>query len=73
MRRDGQHVDINDSTRHANVLSVSAVIEQQVFAEVFLMARTVETGLTWRGIQGYDACPFFEAANPGANFFDHSR
>ena len=48
MRRYGQHVDINDAARHANVLGIGAVVKEQVFAKIFLMARAEETGLTRR-------------------------
>ena len=32
-----QHVGFNDAARHANVLGVRAVVEEEIFAEIFLM------------------------------------
>src|ERR1700675_343611 len=45
VRRDSQHVEINNPSWHANVFRGGAIIEQQVFAKIFLMARAVETRL----------------------------
>ena len=58
--RNSQHVEINNAARHANIFGVSSVIEKQVFAKIFLMARTVEARLAWGGIQRDHAHAFLE-------------
>src|SRR5581483_3253525 len=40
--RHGEHVGLNNAPRNADVLSVSAVVKQQVLAQVFLMLGAVE-------------------------------
>ncbi len=68
--RNGQHVGFNDAARNANVFGVSAVVEQQVFAEIFLVLGAVETHAAGRGVQRHHAHALLEAPDVGANFFD---
>ena len=37
VRRDRQHVDLDDAPRNSNVFRISPVVEQQVFAKIGLM------------------------------------
>ena len=38
VRRNHQRVQVNNPPRNADVLGISAVVEQQVFAQIFLVA-----------------------------------
>src|SRR5215471_18282826 len=64
MWRNHQGVQINDAARNTNVLGVSSVVEQEVFAEVFLVTRTVEAGLAWRGVQRHHPHALLKSADP---------
>ena len=68
-----QHVQLNDALGNANVFRISAVVEEQVFAKIFLVFGTVEAGLAGRGIQRHHPHAFFECPNARADFFDHTR
>src|SRR5579864_1687125 len=70
MRWNDQSVQINNATRNTNIFGVSAVVEQQVFAKIFLVARAIEAGLAGSGIQRDYAHAFFESANTRTNVFD---
>ena len=70
--RNHQHVGFDDALGDANVFGVSAVVEQQVFAEVFLMLGAIEAHLAGRRVQSDDAHAFLESVDPGAHLFDHS-
>jgi hypothetical protein len=70
--RDNQHVGIDDAARNPNVFGVSAVVEQEIFAEVLLMFGAVEAHLARRGIQGDDAHAFLESVDTGSYFLDDS-
>ncbi len=48
--RDDQHVGFNDALGNANVFGVSAIVEEEIFAKIFLMLGAVETHLAGRGI-----------------------
>ena len=67
-----QHVGFNNAARNANVFGIGAVIEQQVFAEIFLMLGAVEAHLAGRGIQRHHPHAFFEAAHSVPDFFNHA-
>ena len=69
---NGEHVGFNNAARNANVFGVSAVIEQQVFAEIFLMFGAVEAHLAGRRIQRHYPHALFEAAYTVPDFFNHS-
>ena len=70
--RDDQHVGFNDAARNANVFGVSTVVEEQIFAEVFLMLGAVEAHLAGRGVEGDDAHALLEAIDSGADFLNDS-
>src|SRR5579862_213034 len=61
--RDDQHVGFNDAARHANVFGVSTVVEEQIFAEVFLMLGAVEAHLARGGVEGDDAHALLESVD----------
>ena len=67
-----QHVGFNNAARNANVLGVGAVVEQQVFAEIFLMLGAVEAHLAGRRVQRHHPHALLEAAHAVPDFFDHS-
>ena len=71
MLRDGQHVGVDDAAGNANVFGVSAVVEEQIFAEIFLMLGAVEAGAAGRGVQRDHAHSLAESADVGPNFLDH--
>src|SRR5579872_1057898 len=68
--RNDQHVGFNNAARHANVLSVSAVVEEQVFAEIFLVLGAVKAHLARGGVERDDAHALLEAVNSGSDLFD---
>ncbi len=72
VRRNDQHVQIDDAARDFDVFGVGAVVEQQIFAKIFLMARAVEAHLAGRGIQCDNLHALLESANAGADYFDDS-
>jgi hypothetical protein len=61
--RNGEHVLLNNTTRNANVFGVGTVIEQQIFAEIFLVLGAVKAHLAGRGVQCHHAHAFFESTN----------
>ncbi len=71
--RDNERVLGHDAGRDADVLGVSAVVEEQVLAQVFLFADAPEAGSARRRIQRHHPHPWFEAAHAGAGLMDHSR
>src|SRR5580704_69829 len=72
MRWNRQHVRFNDAARYADVFGICAVVEKQIFAEVFLMLRTVETHPAGSGVESHDAHTPLEPANTGTNFLNHT-
>ena len=70
--RNDQHVGFDDAPGYANVFRVSSVVEEQVFAEIFLMFRAIKAHLARRGIQGDDLHAFLEAVHALADFLDDS-
>src|SRR5882724_2587274 len=46
--RDGEHVQLDDAFGDLDVFGVSTVVEQQVFAKIFLMLGAIEAGLAGR-------------------------
>src|ERR1700722_14993677 len=73
--RDFQHVFGGDATGNAHVLGVSAVVEEQVLAEIFLSAAAMEATQTRSGIGGDHAHADLPAGiytlSDGGNFADH--
>src|ERR1700686_1566757 len=72
-RRHDEHVGLYDAARNSDVLGISAVIEQKIFAKIELMFRTIKTRAARSGVESNHAHAFFEAAHTLANFFDSSR
>ena len=73
VRRNDQHIRFNNAARHTNVLRIGAVVEQKIFAEVFLVLRAVEAHLAGRGVEGYDAHALLKAVDVSPNLLDDSR
>jgi hypothetical protein len=53
--RHFQHVLHHDAAGNAHVFSVSAIIEQKIFAKIFLPAAAVKTAQARRGVRRNDA------------------
>ncbi len=70
--RNDQHVGFDDAARNANVFGVGSVVEEQVFAKIFLVLGAVEAHLARRGIQRDYLHALLEAMNAFADFFDDS-
>ena len=70
--RDHQHVGFDNAPRNADIFGVGSVIEEQIFAEIFLMLGAVETHLAGSGIQCHHAHALLEAVDALANLFDDS-
>ncbi len=70
--RDDQHVGFDDALRDPNVFCVGAIIEEEIFAEIFLMLGAVEAHLARSGVQGYDAHALLETIDPGADFLNYA-
>src|SRR4029077_17062637 len=70
--RNDQHIRFNNAARHTNVLRIGTVVEEEVFAEVFLVLGAVEAHLAGRGVQGYDAHALLEAIDVSTNLLDDS-
>src|SRR5437773_1754838 len=70
--RNDQHVRFNNAARHTNVLRIGAVVEKEVFAEVFLVFGAVKAHLAGRGVQGYDAHALLEAVDVSTNLLNDS-
>src|SRR6266446_2041084 len=51
VRRNGEHVEVNDAPWNADVLGIGTVVEEKIFAEIFLMTRTIEAHLAGRRVQ----------------------
>ena len=73
IRRNYQHVGVNDPPRHADIFRIRSVVEQEIFAKIFLVFRAIEAHLARRGVQRHHPHAFFEAANTMSDFFDYSR
>src|ERR1700722_1313291 len=73
--RDFQHIFGGDATGDAHVLGVSAVVEEQVLAEIFLSATAMKTTQARGGIGGHHAHADLPAGiyalSDGGNFADH--
>ena len=63
---------LNNAPRNADVFGIGAVIEQQVFAEIFLVLGAVEAHLAGRGVQRHHPHALLEAAHARPDFFDHA-
>ncbi len=50
-----EHVFHHDAAGDAEIFGVGAVVEEQVFAEIFLAAAAMEAAQAWRGIGSDDA------------------
>ena len=70
--RNDQHVGFDNAARHADVFGVGAVVEEQVFAKIFLMFGAVKAHLARGGVERDDAHALLEAVDAGADFFDDS-
>ena len=69
---DGQHVGFNDAARDANVFGISAVVEQQIFAKIFLVLGAVEACAAGRRVERHHAHSLAESPDVGPNFLDHT-
>src|ERR1022692_204162 len=70
--RDDEHVGFDNAARHADVFRVGSVIEEQIFAEIFLVLGAVEAHLAGGGIQGHDLHALLETVDALADFLDDS-
>src|ERR1700693_2997046 len=70
--RDDEHVRFHDAPRDADVFGVGSVIEEQVFAEIFLVFRAVEAHLARGGVECDHAHALFEGVDAFAYLLDHS-
>jgi hypothetical protein len=70
--RDDQHVGLNDAARNADVFGVGSVVEQQIFAEIFLMLRAIEAHLAGCGIERDHAHTLPEAVDAFTDLFHDS-
>src|SRR6185369_2709965 len=70
VRRNGEHVGFNDTLGDANVFGVGSVVEEEIFAKIFLVLRAVEAHSAWCGVEGNDALAFLESPDAGAELFD---
>jgi hypothetical protein len=64
---DVEGVLLNDARGDADVLGVGAVVEEEIFAEVLLVAGAEEAGVAGRRVEGDDAVSRAEATNAGAS------
>src|SRR4051812_39205678 len=71
--RNLKHVGFDDATRNTNVLRVCAVVEEQVFAQVFLVLAAIETFPARSGIQRNYAHTALELLYSRPNFFNNAR
>ena len=60
MRRNHIGIQANDARRNLDEFRISAVIEQQIFAEIHASAAAIEALQAGRGIRGHDALPDLE-------------
>ena len=70
--RDDQHVGFNDAAGDADVFGVGSVVEEQIFAEIFLVLGAVEAHLAGGGVEGDDLHALLEAVDAFADFLDDS-
>jgi hypothetical protein len=63
VRRDFVGILFDNASRNSNVLGVCAVVKQQVFAQVFLVAKTIKTFSARSGVGGNNTLPHFELAD----------
>src|SRR5579864_5634538 len=70
--RNDQHVRFNNAPRYTNVLRIGAVVEKEVFAEVFLVLGAVKAHLAGRGVEGYDTHALLEAVDVSTNLLNDS-
>ena len=70
VRRNDQHVGFDNAPRHADIFGVGTVVEEQIFAEIFLVLGAVEAHLAGRGIERHHAHTLLEAVHAFANFLD---
>jgi len=64
------HVGFNNALGHANVFGVRAIVEEKIFAEIFLMLGAVEAHLARGGVQGNHAHALLETVDAGADLLD---
>src|SRR5580658_9007258 len=70
--RDDQHIGFDDAARDADVFRIGSIIEEQVFAKVFLVLGAIKAHLAGSRIQRDYAHALLEAVDTLANFLDHS-
>ena len=70
--RDDQHVRFDDAARDADVFRVGSVVEEQVFAEIFLVLGAVEAHLARGGVERDYAHALLEGVYALADFLDDS-
>ena len=70
--RDDQHVRLNDAPGDADIFGVGSVVEQEVFAKIFLVLGAVEAHLAGGGVKCDHAHALLEAEDAFADFFDHT-
>src|SRR5438477_2630758 len=67
-----QHIGLNNAARNTYVFGVSAIVEEQVHAEIFLMFGAIKTHLAGGGVQCHNPHAAPEATYIGANFFNYA-
>src|SRR5579871_502347 len=65
-----QHVGFNNSPRYTDVFRVCAVVEEQIFAEIFLMFGAIKAHLAGRRIQRDHPHALLESVDAAPNLFD---
>src|SRR5262249_50747479 len=70
VRRNHNRVQIDNSSRDADVLRVGAIVEQEIFAKILLMTGAVKAGLAWGGIKCDNAHAFTKSAYAWTRLLD---
>ena len=72
MRRNNQSILLDNARRNPNVLGISAIVKEQIFAEVLLLALAPETFAARRGIQRHHPHARLKLRNTCAHLAHHS-
>src|ERR1700674_5632285 len=65
--RDDVGIPLDDARGNANILGIRAVVEQQIFAQVFEPAPAEETLVAWGGIRRHHALSGLNALDLSAH------
>src|SRR5271157_3235094 len=73
IRRDNEHIGFNNAPRYPDVLGVSAIVEQQIFAEVQLVLGAIEAHAARRRVERDYAHALFKATHTQPDFLNRTR